>query len=287
MLLFGELTHNQAYIDRVNATLRNYVLPTVIQPSGFVAHDLDTGTRAETTSPGDVAQLCLWLADRHGQADLWDVAEHIVRARIIPSQITSTPHLTPTTSGDDRSFNLDKRLTGAFGGMLGEPNGHKQSVFDVTAADLHTLVDIYEHVATKTTGVLRVNFHFTYEDANVRLISEYSNLLGSFLVEPKQKVKLLVRVPRWTPQDTLRLTVNGTARTVRMADADYLDAGTVRPSEKVVLQYALPLSTSTEKDEGISYTLLWRGDDVLGIKPNSAMYPLYPDFPNIDLTKKP
>ena len=287
LLLFGELTHNQAYIDRVNATLRNYVLKSLLKPSGFMAHDLDTGTRAETTSPGDVAQLCLWLADRHGQADLWDVAERIVRARIIPSQITSTRPLTPTTSGDDRSVNLDERLIGAFGGMMEEPNGHKHSTFDITAADLHTLVDIYEHVATNAAGVLRVNFHFTYADKNVRLTSEYSNLLGRFIVEPKQKAKLLVRVPRWTPRDQLHLSVNGATRAVRMADDDYLEGGQVNPGDKVLLQYALPLFTTTEKDEGISYTLLWRGDDVPGIKPNGTMYPLYPDFPTIDLTAKP
>ena len=67
LLLFGELTHNQAYIDRVNATLHNYVLKDILTPAGFMAHDLDTGGSAETTSPGDVAQLAVWLADRHGQ----------------------------------------------------------------------------------------------------------------------------------------------------------------------------------------------------------------------------
>ena len=285
LLLFGELTHNEAYIERVNATLRNYVLKDIIRPSGFMAHDLNTDGAGETTSPGDVTQLCLWLADRHGQADLWDVAERIVRARIIPSQITSTSPLTPTTSGDDRSFNLDKRLIGAFGGMHLDPNGYKSSTFDVTAADLHTLVDIFEHMATKASGVLRVNFHFTCEDANVRLTSVYSNLLGRFTVEPKQMAKLLVRVPRWTPQDRLRLSVNGTARAVRMADADYLDVSPVKPGDKVVLQYALPLLATTEKDQGVPYEFLWRGDDVLGVKPNGTMYPFYSDLPNIDPTK--
>jgi hypothetical protein len=166
--------------------------------------------------------------------------------------------------------------------MHARPHGYKRSTFDVTAADLHTLVDVYEHVATNSAGVLRVNLHFTYEDGSVRLTSVYSNLTSKFTVEPKHAATLLVRIPRWTPQDKLRLGVNGAATAVRMADADYLNAGPVKPGDKIVVEYALPLLTTTEKEQGITYAFLWRGDDILGVKTLNPIYPFYPEFPNIE-----
>ena len=92
LLLYGELTGQHEYIDTVAATYRKTVR-TRLKPSGFISHDMDKDRKGETTSPGDAAQLALWLAARHGYAEFFDDVERIVRARLLPCQITATPGL--------------------------------------------------------------------------------------------------------------------------------------------------------------------------------------------------
>ena len=50
------------------------------------------------------------------------------------------------------------------------------------------------------------------------------------------------------------------------------------PTE-VILDYALPETCEVERTTGVDYHLMWRGDEVVGITPNSRFYPFYPDYP--------
>ena len=66
--------------------------------------------RGETASPGDAAQLALWLATRHGFTEYLDDVERIVRARILPSQVTETPPLHVATPGARKDADPSRRL---------------------------------------------------------------------------------------------------------------------------------------------------------------------------------
>ena len=122
LLLYGCMTRQHQYIERIARTYRETVR-TSVKESGFISHDWTLDTRGETTSPGDAAQLALWLA-RLGYGEFLDDAERIVRARILPSQITEKPGLTPMAEdGRDEHARLDERVLGAFGGMHRHPHG--------------------------------------------------------------------------------------------------------------------------------------------------------------------
>ena len=90
LFLFGEMTNQREYIDRVASTYRG-MFPKMVKESGWRSHDFLKEKSAEVTSPGDFAQLAMWLALDAGHVELLDDVERIVRARIIPSQITELP----------------------------------------------------------------------------------------------------------------------------------------------------------------------------------------------------
>ena len=106
---------------------------------------------AKPRRPAMPPQLALWLYQA-GYAEFLDDAERLVRARILPSQIRNTPPLQPQADDGKDAQDLSKRVIGGYGGCHGHAHGGKQAVTDVTSADVHTLVDIYKHVAPSAGG---------------------------------------------------------------------------------------------------------------------------------------
>ncbi|MEI6915603.1 MAG: hypothetical protein WCL39_10770, partial [Armatimonadota bacterium] len=160
LLLWGQMTRQHEYLARVADTYRTTVR-SLVHESGYTSHNLKESF-PETTSPGDAAQIALWLS-REGYGEFLDDAERLVRARLLPSQIVTSPPLRPTVDdGKDRHRDLDKRVIGGYGGCHTKPHGGKQGVTDVTAAGVHTLIDIYKHVAVTEGGQLTVLFHMAY-----------------------------------------------------------------------------------------------------------------------------
>ena len=50
---------------------------------------------------------------------------------------------------------------------------------------------------------------------------------------------------------------------------------TTVPSE-IELRYVLPHRRTTERSQGIDFAIDWRGDEIIGIQPNTDFLPLYP-----------
>ena len=273
LLMYGRMTRQHEYIERVHTTYMATVRKHV-KPSGYISHDWGQETSGETTSPGDAAQLALQLS-RLGHTELLDDAARIVRSRLLASQIVEPIGIEPETEdGADEHANLEDRVIGAFGGDQRHPHGEGAPTTDITAAGLHTLCDIYTSIAECTPLGTLVNFHFDYEDA--RLCIETSRTqVGLLTIRPKIAQNLFVRMPGWTPAESIRLTVNGES-----ARPAWVGPFIVVPAQEqdvqIKVQYDLPVTTTEEPTDGVAYRLTWRGDEVVGIRPNTDFMPFYP-----------
>ena len=270
LLMYGQLTRQQEYIDRIAKTYAKTVR-TNVKRSGFISHDWGSDTRGETTSPGDAAQLALWLA-RLGYSEFLDDAERTVRARILPSQITAPVGLQPA-DGQNGPADLEALAVGAFGGMHIHPHGGKRPTTDITAADLHTLCDIYRHVVEETAMGLTVNFHLDYEDERVRVEVERGDV-GRLTVQPHVAQPVAIRIPGWAPVDSIRVAENGQPMPVSRIGSFLLVPRHERPVP-ITVDYGLPVQTIDESTDGADYRITWRGDDVIRISPNTDHVPFY------------
>jgi hypothetical protein len=158
--------------------------------------------------------------------------------------------------------------------MHRHPHGEARPTTDITAADLHTLCDIYTHVAESTPLGLLINFHFDYEDANVRIETNREET-GELTIWLKNAQPVCIRLPAWTPRESVQLTVKGhRVRTLWLGSFLF-----VPPEEERVqihVEYDLPITTMHESADGTTYRLTWRGDEVIGISPNTDFMPFYP-----------
>jgi hypothetical protein len=276
LLLYGRLTRQHRYVDRVAAAYRVNV-PRIFNESGYNSHNMVRESFGETSSPGDAAQLALWLCEA-GCAEFLDDAERLVRARILPSQIRHSPPLHPLVDdGKDAHKDLNKRIIGGYGGCHGHAHGGKRAVTDVTSADVHSLVDIYKHVAVSSGASLEVLFHFNYEDRRIRIACRREQV-AVLSVVPKVETSVALRVPRWTPPESVRVRVGNQAyQPVFMGQFAW--TGKVPAGTPIVMKYALPDRRTKEKGLGAEYEIVWRGDDVVGVQPNTDFYPFYPNAP--------
>ena len=289
LLLFGELTNQQKYIQTVKKCYDNAVMTKVIKPSGWTDHNIyyqkaaelhnPTGpsryTKPEVTSCGDVTQLALWLA-RNGWPELLDDAERLVRCRLIPSQVTERVELKPASDEDkDEYRDLSERFVGALGGVhYDEPHGGKQATTDITCAVLHSLCDIYNNIVVKDQTSLSVQFHFDYENPDIKVTSKRDKE-ATLTVETKADMNLRIRVPSWAQSETVRFTVDGKPVTPTISD-NFAFIPKEQITGQVVLQYDLSERTTEEQTDGTKYTCHWRGDDIKGIWPNMDFLPFYP-----------
>jgi hypothetical protein len=277
LLLYGQLTHQGKYIEAVAQTYRHTVLGTVIRESGWNSHDFGADGAPEPASAADAAQIGMLLAE-NGYPEFWDDVERLVRCRLIPSQITKCPPLTVSPE-DARRIHGDpaKMILGAYGGMHLEPHGGKQAVTDVTAAVLHSLVDIYRHIVTRDDRGVCINLHFDYSDPSIDIRTTRGNL-AKVVIMAQYAENTLIRIPAWAPKESIRLSVGSVETALKMI-GNYAFVPRRPPPYDVVLEYALPERTTSETVGGVTFKFVWRGDDIAGISPNTDFLPFYPSAP--------
>lgn len=275
LLLFGKLTGQKEYIGRVSAVYYNSV-KKLISEAGFNAHDLGTDGFAEVASAGDSAQLALWLA-MLGDGKLFDDAERLLRVRLFASQIIDTPPLKPVKN--DNAYvhrDLTQRVIGAYGGCHEHPHGGKQAVTDVTSAVLHSVVDLYQHAVLYENNKLQVNFHVSCETkhAKIESIRDKSAMLR---IIPKRHCPLIIRIPTWVPKESITVKIANQPVYTSIAGS-FAFISDERPQGPVEMSYSLPERITKDTLRGIEFTYKWRGDDIIGISPNTDFYPFYPDL---------
>jgi len=266
LLLYGLTAHEQPYVDAVAKTYRNGLWGTTISHSGWTPHDLgklrfpneDGDPVGEHGSCADVLVLALWLGLRAGQTDLLDDVERLIRARLLPSQMTD-----PNNPRNDGAW-----------GVYGHPFGFG-SILDVFAAVLHALVDVDgRSVSALPDGTCSVNLHFTCDTPLASIVATREDS-AKVVITPKREAGLRVRVPAWAPRDSVRISVGGKVLPLRW-DGSWLlmDAADVSAGRAVVVQYGLPEKETKEKMpvSKRTFRLSWRGDEVVTSDPSTPIY---------------
>ena len=209
--------------------------------------------------------MALWLALDAEQADLLDDAQRFVVSRLLPSQISGAD------AGPDRP--ITAREMGAYGGVHALPHGGKQSTIDVTAAVLHTLTDIYRHIAVAEAGGLRINFALAFEDERVTITVQRGDE-AIVTVTVKVRSNVLVRIPGWAPPESVRVTAGD--KPVLSRAGNYALIPESETPGMIRLCYALPVRRTVERTStGQEYHFSWRGDEIVGVSPNDAERPFY------------
>jgi hypothetical protein len=266
LLLYGLLTQQRRFIDAVSHLYRHSITQRNIAESGWTTHDLgqtrvgnDYGEKIyESASAGDVAQLALWLALYDHQTDLLDDVERILRSHLFPVQMQ--PDDLGPTRPDGRT--LIPKWIGGWGCIVDRDlSVWKDSTHDVLAAVVHSLCDIYKHAAVADARGLTLNWHFDYQDERLTVTSRRDDA-ATLRVELSHPAPLRIRIPAWTPPESVCVTVGGRPlpHLQRIGAHLRLDRELVGTSP-VEVRYDLPERITLEPTSpGWAFRIAWRGD---------------------------
>ncbi len=268
LFLFGRLTGQRHYIDAVTNIYRHSIWQRNISQDGWTSHDIGMinswslnrfgEKQYESASPGDIAQLALWLGLHNHQTDLLDDVERILRSNLLPVQITGADVGAPARKGD---MTIGENWIGGWGCQY--ERHIKDLIYDVLAAVVHSLSDIYAHTTVKDDNGITLLWHFDYEDAHLRVTHSRADE-AILSIEPKSDEPIRIRIPVWTPEDSLRLTVGGVfVQPAHIGSFIYLDDKVLKNRASVTLRYALPTHTTDDKYEQTVWRQTWSGDTVV------------------------
>jgi len=117
-------------------------------------------------------------------------------------------------------------------GTHGPSHAGKRCLLDVLAAVTHTLCDVYQHIYTRLDAGLFVNLHFDYEDAFTKVVAKRTSAAKVSLVA-KAPDNIFIRLPKWTPIDSVRLEVDGNSVPVKlMGTLVWISKGLLREGVK-------------------------------------------------------
>ena len=277
LLLFGLLTRQSEYVDAVVRTYQ-VAIPSLVNDCGWVAHDVGKdrfrdasgNPLANTESTGAAARLALWIALHTGHAEAYDDVERLVRARILPGQTTETD------VRNNPDVDISRRQVGGWGGNQ-YPHAGKGSNPSGAAEIVHTLSTVYQHIAAREEAGLVVRMHFGYADENVEISAGRAED-ATLTVRPRVHDNVLIRVPGWAPRETVQVHVDGHRVPARMIGPfSWVPKAVLRIGSRIVLRHALPPRRTEETmPMGDTYQFAWRGDEIVGVHPNSWPMPFYP-----------
>ena len=295
MLLYGAVSGEKKYVDRVAETYATTLQNGTIKESGITFHDCDKETGGDPAAAGDAMQIALWLS-HNGYPEYLDDVERIVRSRLLASQLTECPPLSryelpldeegkpyfinqvskaPRQVKEESVFypeNINEIVLGAWG-IFQEAHWAKQPTTDVSAAVLHSLCDFYTNITEDQDSERRIIFLVDYEDDRIK-ISTSESKQATVKIENKDAKDLSIRIPDWVPTEGLSVKVDD-----QSIDTDLVNSHlTVKSPNSVELVYDLPEKITEEITNGVTYKFRWKGDRITGITPNSDWLPFYPNF---------
>ncbi len=245
--------------------------------------------RGEANNTGDLLRGALLLG-RAGWPEYYARAERILRSHLLPSQLLHVGGFANDPNAkEDRLRSLADRVRGGFG--IPTPNDLQVEptaplcIYDITSGAADAMCEAWQGALETGAGEVRVNLLLDAERDGVRVHSELSRA-GRIEVTDNRGRDLHVRLPAWVAVETVQVSAGGNPVAPQVT-AGYLRIAGTGARRDVVVQFPLRDERTVETMVGQSFTIDWRGDQIVAMSspaapnPNGAPIPpaSFPMFP--------
>lgn len=264
----GEILHDRSIFKRVEAFMRNGLEEIAIGETGWCIESAGRkDLYGEVNNTSDIMETCLILG-KQGNPDYFQQAERILRAHFLPSQLRDCSFITQIDVPEQDNRHLLRRARGAFGFPC--PYGHEYEEgswisfnWDIVGGAVGGLCEAYRAIMTRDSEGFQFNLLFDYENDEITFKSPYTHnevLCIAVNAPGRVRIRLTDRMDR--SKISIR---NGPAHVVMTIEGSWLVLSGLEQGDCV--EVAFPLQTEQKQYvfRDHSFTVLWRGDEVLAL----------------------
>ena len=280
LVLLGRLTDNKRFVKK-GKQIYDYVL-SLSSSFGWVPEYAKwrepSEEFCETCCIKDMIECGFELIDA-GYDEYWEVINNFVRNQLVEQQIKNASFavIEDTPDTEDSTYkNLDKRVVGGFSGGS-DPNSISLQKFRAIAGCCvgtapQAFGMVWERVVTSTNNKIVVNMPVEKEDSCACVEIGYPNF-GWMRITIKTNADLYIR-PYSFMKDRCSLKVNN--RVIPLVYKNGLIyIPSVQKADVVELSHTIKEEWVEETVRKTNYRVLWKGCDVVDIKPHGMPLRLY------------
>ncbi|MCR5782043.1 MAG: hypothetical protein K6G90_04825 [Clostridia bacterium] len=279
LVYLGRLTDNKTYIEKGKA-IYDYIR-SLSSSFGWVPeyaqwHPMDE-EHCETCCVRDMI-ICARELTKLGYDEYWNDINLFARNMLMENQVRYTGYVTVDNSLPDGNGityrDIDKRMIGGFTGGS-EPNSISLERFrSIAGCCVGTaptaLKTVWDSVITEENGVYTVNIPCDKETEALKLESFLPNR-GLIRVTAKKDCSVAFRRYEWMGDVECEIR---NAQCAMKRDGDLLKTG-LKAGNTLDLTFPLRIRKKKENVRGETFTVLWRGCDVIGLLPKGEHVRLF------------
>ena len=253
-------------------------------------YELNTAHYAtcETCEVADMLVLGLKLT-LAGVGDYWDDVDRCLRNQFVENQILKTDWTDRIPAdlddspyrGKDQPLQLwedetdvVERAVGSWAGWATANDGRFFSLMQCCAGNAgRSMYYAWDSIVTKLTDEVRVNLHLNRASPWLD-VESHLPYQGKVVLKIKDAPKLAVRIPDWTEKKQVTCKVNGQGRDLLWA-GNYIQLQSLKKGDEVTVEFPMRETTLFKYVGTAAYKLGIKGNTVIEINPQGAVYPLY------------
>jgi len=246
----------------------------------FPEHPADEVSRGEMNQTGDVARAALILGDA-GYPRYYEMAERYLRGMLLPTQHREAELRLflkdKELPADDSERDVLARTVGGY--AMQHPNDRMKkgdwplSTLDITSGAVHAMSECWRHRVLAHDNVRTICLLFDCDDERVTVRSglPFNGRITCDVRKPLDNLRLAM--PAWMAPETVHVTVNRNQRPAEISDG-CLNLGACSAGDAFIITFAVPCREEKETVDGIEYTTLWAGSQIVRILPRGNVSPL-------------
>ena len=239
----------------------------------------------EICEVADIISIGLKMS-AYGVHDCWEDVDRWIRNMFAEGQMTTTEwvgkyaqRFTETTHAtyNESTEDVAERSVGSFGGWLTGNDFWEGRMGPFmhccTGNATRTLYHIWEHILHEDAERVKVNLLMN-RTAHSLDVHSYIPYEGKVELKMKQSKNVSLRIPEWVGKEHVECRVDGQPREFRW-DGRYIELATVDGGQTVTVEFPIETREVNSKMGGTEFQLTLRGNEVVDIKPEGTISPLY------------